>query len=338
MERKNGIDLFRLIAAFFIMLLHAGYGDLTTDFSAYIRMSGRWAVPFFFISTGYFLHKKITEDNRIHFRSIERNVHMLISILVVSSLVFMVYSLIFHYKYYANDIKCILIGSYWHLWFIGSMIFGYIFIWYFYSMKRGNLLLPISIIILISSIFADSYDNFFGISINYDELPKFFISVPFMYTGLLISKLKFSRNYLIIFIPVALLGFLLQYVEMNMFFNIFNCPRNDHQILIGTVVMVIPLFILSVNLKLDANIFSTYGRKYSLFIYLYHLIGYKVISLLLWKIFQLDINNFLVLFAFVDFIFITATAALLEKYVPFLFHLLNGNISQMGVKLKEQKL
>ena len=63
MERKNGIDLFKLIGAFFIMCLHTSYGSLDQEYVDNLRLFSRWAVPFFFISTGLFLGNKIENKN-----------------------------------------------------------------------------------------------------------------------------------------------------------------------------------------------------------------------------------------------------------------------------------
>lgn len=69
MKRKNGIDLFRLIGAFFIMCIHAEYGKLNQEYVDNLRLFSRWAVPFFFITTGFFLGSKI-QKNALDFKKI----------------------------------------------------------------------------------------------------------------------------------------------------------------------------------------------------------------------------------------------------------------------------
>lgn len=59
MSRLNAIDLMRLIAAFSIMFLHTSLGAISVNNQEIIRLSVRWAVPFFFITSGFFFRKKI---------------------------------------------------------------------------------------------------------------------------------------------------------------------------------------------------------------------------------------------------------------------------------------
>ena len=58
-KRNNGVDLFRLVGAFFIILVHTDYYNLNNALSENIRISARWALPYFFICSGYFLYEKI---------------------------------------------------------------------------------------------------------------------------------------------------------------------------------------------------------------------------------------------------------------------------------------
>ena len=49
--RENGLDVFRLLAAIGVISVHVGFfeGFNSEEMAAAIRLSGRWAVPFFFI-------------------------------------------------------------------------------------------------------------------------------------------------------------------------------------------------------------------------------------------------------------------------------------------------
>lgn len=79
-NRLNVLDLLRFIGAFFIMTLHTSLGDLNDSIQQDIRLSARWAVPFFFCTTGYFIGKKITSQNLLSFASIQLNIIKLISV------------------------------------------------------------------------------------------------------------------------------------------------------------------------------------------------------------------------------------------------------------------
>ena len=66
-ERLSGIDSFRLLAALGVVCLHVGpleglYGSV----GDFIRLFGKWAVPFFFMLSGYFLAKNLTEERLVN--------------------------------------------------------------------------------------------------------------------------------------------------------------------------------------------------------------------------------------------------------------------------------
>ena len=56
MNRRShyGIDLFRFIAAFTIIGLHVNYANLLNEVVLFMRMLGRFGVPFFFMISGFF--------------------------------------------------------------------------------------------------------------------------------------------------------------------------------------------------------------------------------------------------------------------------------------------
>lgn len=129
MERKNGIDLFRLIGALAVMCIHASYGTLNQEYIANLRLLSRWAVPFFFLTSGFFLGPKI-KNNTLEFKRIQNSVSVLISILLVASIIYL--PICFKTKSMPKNIVDFFIGVQPHLWFVGSLLTGYIFIWYLY--------------------------------------------------------------------------------------------------------------------------------------------------------------------------------------------------------------
>lgn len=56
MSRDAGIDGLKLLAALAVIAVHVGdYRPLHDDVGDYIRLLSRWAVPFFFIISGYYM-------------------------------------------------------------------------------------------------------------------------------------------------------------------------------------------------------------------------------------------------------------------------------------------
>ncbi len=324
MNRNQTIDLFRFIAAFFILCLHNYYGNVSSEIVENIRVGARWAVPFFFMCSGYFLKSKIESNNIFDFKCIEKNIVNLISVLFISSIVY------FFFHWVQLDVRALLLGAYWHLWFLGSMIFGFVFIWYIFYLRLHRLMWIISISILFFVIISDSYDQFLGLNIDY-QFFRFLQSIPFIYIGYrisLIDKPVLSKNVLLVFIMV---GFILQYAEVYMFEKLFNYSRYEHSILIGTIVLLVPGFIYLTRVHVGNTLFSNWGRKYSLFIYLYHLLLFHFFDFILLRLFSSEIlltirpyYPVLGLFA------ITGLAIILEKYFTKVYEILNGNFSYIS--------
>jgi hypothetical protein len=279
MERNNGIDLFRLIGAFFILCVHTGYGSLDQDYVDSIRLVSRWAIPFYFMTSGFFLASKI--DDQLGFQRIQKNVSMLVSILIILSIIYLPVGLM---KGYApSKLSNIFTGSYFHLWFIGSLISGYIFIWYLYFEQKSRYLPYISFAIILFALVSDSYDQFFDVEISFD-LFRFLLSIPFMYLGIVISKRRESLLSNKLLIILIIVGLAIQFIEAEFFFKIFNYDRFTHQFLIGTIITSVPLFILSTKLNIRENKLSNWGRDHTLFIYLYHPLIYMLIWFIVEKI------------------------------------------------------
>jgi len=326
MDRNYTIDLIRLIAAFCIMTLHIQIPSFGHKIGSIIQLGSRWAVPFFFITTGYFLGKKILRDRNLNFNRIEKNVVNLISILIVSSFVYIIHGTFFSYQWFANDVSFLLKGSFWHLWFIGSMILGYVLIWYLYNLGFQRILPYLSVFILIIAIYSDSYDVIFHQVIKYNQIPRFLISIPFMYVGIFLSGKKNLKSKLSLWIVIFIIGFFMQYAEMVYFYEVFHYSTLDHQILIGTIVCAIAIFVIGLSVQIKSNPLSNFGEKYSLFIYLYHVIGYwfirKVFRLI--EVYKFDYTKLLM--PIVGFVLMLAITILLDKYLHKIFSILNGNI------------
>jgi hypothetical protein len=322
MNRKNGIDLFRLIGAFFIMCLHTGYGSLNQEYVDNLRLLSRWAVPFYFITTGFFLGRKI-ENNNLDFKRIQKNVSRLISALIVSSILYLPIGFIT--GDIPKSIANIFTGSYFHLWFIGSLLVGYVFIWYLFYIKKNNILSYISIALLLFALLTDSYDLLFDKSVRF-VLFRFLLSIPFMYIGIILSKRENNLVNNKLLIGLVLIGFVIQFIEAELLFKLFDYKKYKHQFLIGTIVTAISLFVLSTKINLKENRFSKWGRQYSLFIYLYHPLIYMIIWGVINEIVPNYYNFFKMFSPLVGFMLTLAMAIILKRSFPGIYNVMNGNI------------
>jgi surface polysaccharide O-acyltransferase-like enzyme len=322
-QRKNGIDLFRLIAALFVLTLHNEYDKIPVGLAEGIQLSTRWAVPFFFMCTGYFLNKKII-NGKLEFYRIQNNLVHLISILLVTTILFsplaiIRYDLVFH-------VANLFLGVYYHLWFVGAMIFGYVFIWYSYYIGRSKFLPWISVFILVMNLLSSSYNVFIGIDLGAD-LYNFLISIPFMYIGLAAAKLKLNKSLRPVLIVLIVVGFLLQFLEASFIFDHIKPDRFDHKILIGTIVLSVALFLLSATINLRENVLSRLGQKNSLFIYLYHPFAHAIVAKVFVMILPLGFLGLgQVINPSLTFILMILAALIMEKRFKPLYDVLNGHL------------
>lgn len=330
MERKNGIDLFRLIGAFFIIILHTGYGNLNAETIPYIRLCARWAVPFYFMTSGFFIGLKI-KDGSLEFGKIQSNIVTLISIFLVSSIIYMPINAT--KSKYLYDIVNLLTGTFFHLWFIGSLIVGYLVIWFTYQIRRSSLLPYVSAVLILLALICDSYDQLLGVDIDF-SLFRYLLAIPFMYIGIVLSQRTFSRRRIFIWILLAGLGLVVQVVEANIFYKLFNYSKFDHQFIIGTVLMVVPLFIFSTLIDVRESLFTLWGKRYSLFIYLYHPLILLAISVIVQKISPKNFDSIQAFSPISGFIVTLLLAILLDRYIPKIYSILNGNLSAKSTALK----
>ena len=323
MNRMNGIDLVRLFGAFCVLMLHTDYGNINQEYVSVLRLFSRWAVPFFFMVTGFFIGNKI-EDNRLDFIKIQNSIIKLISIFIVSSSIYLFPRYLLRGSF-PNSLNCILVGTNFHLWFIGSLIFGYLFIWYLVYINKFKFLTYISISILLLALITDSYDLLLNLHLKY-SMYRFLLSIPFMHIGIYLSKknIQFSNNFLIILIIV---GFIIQFIESYLFSYLFDYNAYKHQFLIGTIIVSIPIFILSCRMNIKENKLSKWGNEYSLFIYLYHYLVYMFLDIIISSSVPSYARQIKMFFPIIGFIITLFSAMLLKKYFKRAYKILLGNIN-----------
>lgn len=113
--RVVGIDVLRIVAALFVIIIHVPID--TPDASLVIKSAARWAVPCFFMVTGYFLKGEGLPEVS------GRQVAKIAVITLVASLLFLPIGLITSSGKILSPLVLVN-GVYNHLWFLSSMLFG----------------------------------------------------------------------------------------------------------------------------------------------------------------------------------------------------------------------
>ncbi len=317
--RFNSIDLFRFVAAFFIVVLHSEFNGVSSGAVDVIRQTTRWALPFFFMASGFFLAGKIDDDGRIRFKSIQKTIIRLISIQVVTSLVYILTEWMIN-GYLNFKLKFLFVGACFHLWYISSLIIGYLGISILYKGNKRWLIGVISIVLLALAIFADGYDKFFGIDLPYSPF-RFLLSIPLMYIGICVSGIKSLKKEIIL--SLLLLGVVMQFFEVNILKTNFGLPIYDRQFVFGVLIVALSVLLFAVNFSIKDNILSRSGMKYSLFVYLYHPLIFLLSKVIFNRMNSIDVITGLYIPVWGFFITLVIAFLFSRKLNP-VFRIING--------------
>ncbi|QHQ62388.1 serine racemase VanT catalytic subunit [Anaerocolumna sedimenticola] len=173
-ENYDGLDYFRMIAAFLIVAIHTSpltSINTTADF-VFTRIIARVAVPFFFMVTGFFIISGFLKDNS--FRnpdkySVKPDTAPLTKFLKKTADLYGIAMLIYipvnlYSGYFKQNnmflklLKDILFnGTMYHLWYLPAVITGVLFVYLLLKINKGTVFLLISIILYLAGLLGDSY-------------------------------------------------------------------------------------------------------------------------------------------------------------------------------------
>lgn len=175
-EKKSyaGIDYFRLIASLLIVAIHT---SPLSSFSAtgnfvLTRILARVAVPFFFMTSGFFLISRYTYNA-------EKLVSFVKKTAIIYGTAILIYIPINIYSGYLkmddllpNMIKDIVFdGTLYHLWYLPASIAGAVIAWYLMKKLNYQKALFVAFVFYMIGLFGDSY---YGIAERVSLLNRFY--------------------------------------------------------------------------------------------------------------------------------------------------------------------
>lgn len=323
--RNQSVDSFRLLAALCVIILHVRFQNTPSEIAVGLRLMSRWAIPFFFIVSGYFLAAKTSKTGQLNILpTVERLIWMfLLWILIYSPFVVYYHNFTTLFKLITTP-GFIYFGLFSHLWFLPSLLFGYLFISFCYH-YNAKILLPItSTISIVMGLISGAYNIFnLGFPLEYD-LARAWLSIPFLYIGMLLFQKRYPNWRVSLLLTVFGAG--LQVFESRFLYDQFQFSAYEHQFLIGTIPFAIGMAGLSLNnLRfLQHPLLSKWGNKYSLGIYLIHPAVVFSISPLASKLGLGFFSTWQVLFPVVILCASLVVLNLINKYLPKVFNILFG--------------
>jgi surface polysaccharide O-acyltransferase-like enzyme len=327
-SRNYTIDTLRTLAALSVIAIHTNYSNFYAD-SLYIhiiKLCARWAVPYFFLISGYFFERKsrLNLDNAF--------LSSLKSLLLIFIIANIFYSLIaaqteFYTISDVFSIRSIIIGDFYHLWFIGSLIFGYMMLWLILSLNLYRLLLPASLLILLALLVIGPYGMFPALKIE-GYFVRFFLSIPLLFIGFIYSKSRLDLSFnKILSLSIIVTGIVIAYIEEKMLYAIHQHTDFNPEFLLGIIIFSIGIFTISFsNNIVKDNILSKVGRDYSLLIYLYHPAVIVVIFFVIKKLGYQNTNYLLWFNPITIFVITLLPLGMTSRIAPLVFRVISGKL------------
>lgn len=315
-HRESGLDLFRLVASLGVIIVHVGFFKSfnSEELSAGIRLSARWAVPFFFILTGYLISAKSSSTRALPPLAKTLFIFIISSALMLP-LTILDYGLVGTLgKLFSSSV--FLSGSYFHLWYLSSAVVGLLLLLALESQGIKKLLPYFAFFCIFTYLAMGAYNP---ISESGLRVARHFSSVGFLYIGIQLRNIPPSTKRGLI---LTLAGFVMQEVESHLI-NYFLPDKSllSFQFLFGTLLLSVGLFDLARTIK-KQNIINVLGAKHSLAIYIFHpyfifLFGFLPLTPL--------ISDLLI----IPFVFLSTLcfSILISCISPQLYKIINGDLS-----------
>ena len=309
MNNKNaqvftGIDVFKLMAAVMIVLLHTI--ETTNYYACLIKeVFTRFAVPFFFIASGFFLYNGLerSANKKEYFWKYEKNILIIFGVWAIA-----IYSPFVIYEYLVNNkgesaikivamlIRRIFVIGPGRYWYLVALLWSAAFIYFCYR-KNNDKILFVGISIGFITQIAYScfrgvlseiilFDYFFKVvyGIFSWEYNFFMYGIPFMGIGYLLNKKSVSINSRtagILLITCTILS-AIEYSLPKIWPSAF---WEGNRIFIAFIGQAIAYFMLAKNMNFNiSKSKSLTVRQLSSFIYFSHVILlYNILNPLLSK-------------------------------------------------------
>ncbi len=290
----NAIDIFKIISAVAIIVIHTtplmSYSEELNFFITNIFT--RFAVPFFFITSGFFFFKGLLFENG-KIKKCKENNAKLFKYLKRASLLYLIWSALYLFfvipqwiesgwfsasSFIDYGLSFFTIGTYYHIWYMLVTIYSVPIIYIILRYINIKYLLGISVVFYTISILTYSYSSalnvLFGINIEnlpganyifYHGLPR---GIAFISVGAIAihrkTKLSNKTNLVLLILSFILLA-------LEVFINYFYLSNETVSYLVFTFPLSYFLFnaISSIEIKVNKENCATF-RKMSTIIYFLH--------------------------------------------------------------------
>ncbi|MFI3140790.1 MAG: acyltransferase [Clostridia bacterium] len=333
------VDIAKVLCALLVVTIHISmFSDVSVSLSHWVNeYLARVAVPFFFVSSGYFIASKMS-DRKVFFAYIKRmcklyGLYTLVCApMIIEDWVTNKTSLILDILYFITKIFLTGTGTYYVLWFYVALIIGSIIL--FYAINKFKFsdkkLLLVSAVLYCVGVIGNSYAEFWSdlpvIGSVYDVYilafrntrNGLFFGFFFLALGYLIRKhnekiRKTKLNLILLLVAFAALNVEGQLVTY------FSGETKLEMLFLTPVVAVLAFIVVSfVSIPEKFAKFGLNMRKISVMIYGSHLLVNFIVSTLLVSVFALELHSLIYYFVVAGLTFGLGCATIkLQKFKRF---------------------
>ncbi len=274
-----GIDLFRFVAAILVITIHT---SPLADFEAIgdfilTRIIARIAVPFFFMTSGFFLISRYVFDERKLWGFVKKTA-LIYAVAIVFYIPVNLYSGYFMVdNLLLNIIKDLVFdGTFYHLWYLPASMIGAVIAWFLVKKIGFVKALAVTALLYVTGLFGDSYygliennsaiNGFYGMFFQISDYTRngfFFAPVFFVLGGLIADRqkrLSYRKS-----VCGLCISFALMFCEAMLLFA-FKLQKHD-----SMYVFLVPcMYFLFVSLSEFKGKRMVTLRTMSLLIYIIH--------------------------------------------------------------------
>lgn len=294
MERNYAIDFIKFFAIFAVVVIHTFPLDSQIELFILDNLS-RFAVPFFFVASGYLFGSKIinTRESVVYFK---RYVIKIVKIYVCWLIFYTIYDVLVIYLSDSNVLQKLMkyfdeftvlnlfyFGkgtSGYQLWFLTSLIWSIIILFIIYRLKKVNVLFTFSFILNIIGLFGQSYSMFFKLPFSTRDavfFGLFYTTLGFFFAlhSQLIKSLKINTAiYLYLYFVFSCLQVMEGYILEK------KLSGSHGEYFISTIFLTVFLFSFALNSsQLGKGMLITKIGSNALGIYIIHVFFIKIMDM-----------------------------------------------------------
>ncbi|MGM7723256.1 acyltransferase [Metabacillus sp. Hm71] len=284
MDRNYAIDFIKFFAILAVVTIHTVPKDSIFGLFVLDNLS-RFAVPFFFSTSGYLFGKKMKRDGKT-FRYFKRYVLKILKLYVCWVVFYAMYDILIlvlsshdlqsDVMDYVKNFTLLNVLYYgkgtsgYQLWFLPALIWSITIIYLFFKMKKINILIIVAFVLNIIGLFGQSYAIFYEFPLNTRDalfIGIFYTTLGFFFALNLESDVNhLSRKAYLSFVSLFCI---LQVVEGFILEKVIEAKNGEY--FISTIFLTFSLFsYILTNKQLGKGRFLTRIGANALGIYAIH--------------------------------------------------------------------